>query len=165
MIVTGETELRLHRCCFTGHRPEKLNVPEAYIQHTLEQEIRKAVDDGYSVFISGMARGVDIWAAEIVLKLRRERKFVRLICASPYPGFEDRWSNSWKTRYRSIMAQADLSRFISPSYSRDCFSIRNRWMVNHSSRIIAVYNGMPSGTKNTVDYALQNGLPIYYIAG
>ena len=23
-----EAELRFHRCCFTGHRPEKLNCPE-----------------------------------------------------------------------------------------------------------------------------------------
>ena len=65
-----EQEKRLHRVCFTGHRPEKLTRFEWLIKKDLEKEIKKAIDDGLTVFISGMARGVDIWAAEIVLKLR-----------------------------------------------------------------------------------------------
>mgnify|MGYP002508193063 CR=1 FL=1 len=47
-----------------------------------------AIADGFQTFISGMARGVDLWAAEIVLELRDEGAAIRLICASPYTGFE-----------------------------------------------------------------------------
>lgn len=65
-------ELRKHRCCFTGHRPEKLKQPESEIRIALGKEIRTAVNEGFTVFISGMARGVDIRAAEIVLQLRDE---------------------------------------------------------------------------------------------
>ena len=38
-------------------------------QKDLEAAILQAVDDGFVTFISGMARGVDIWAAEIVLRI------------------------------------------------------------------------------------------------
>ena len=38
----------------------------------LEEKIREAIDDGFVTFISGMAWGVDIWAAEIVLRLKAE---------------------------------------------------------------------------------------------
>ena len=31
-----ESELRLHRCCFTGHRPEKLNCTEAEAKEYLK---------------------------------------------------------------------------------------------------------------------------------
>ena len=65
-----ETELRQHRCCFTGHRPEKLGMPETEVVESLKKEIRTAIADGFQTFISGMARGVDLWAAEIVLALR-----------------------------------------------------------------------------------------------
>ena len=65
--MQSEAEMRLHRCCFTGHRPEKLRRSGQDIRIELESEIRKAIQDGYITFISGMARGVDIWAAEIVL--------------------------------------------------------------------------------------------------
>lgn len=54
-----ETEKRQHRCCFTGHRPEKLTAPEHIVIAALEKEIRQAVADGLNVFISGMAPGVD----------------------------------------------------------------------------------------------------------
>ena len=91
--MATEAELRLHRCCFTGHRPEKLQRSEEEIRLDLEKEIRKAIRDGLNVFITGMARGIDLEAAEIVLQLRSEGYPVRLICASPYPGFEKSWRN------------------------------------------------------------------------
>ena len=155
-----ERELRQHRCCFTGHRPEKLEQPEAVVVEALKKEIRTAIADG---FISGMARGVDLWAAEIVLALRDEGAAIRLICASPYQGFEARWSQNWQERYRRVLERADLVRFICPEYSRECFQMRNEWMVDHSARIIAVYNGGPGGTRNTVEYARKKQICIALI--
>ena len=160
-----EAEKRRYRCCFTGHRPEKLRRSEKEIRTDLECEIRQAVIDGVNVFISGMARGVDIDAAEVVLQLREEGYPVRLICASPYPGIENNWSRAWQSRYLAVIAEADLVRYICPQYSRGCFQIRNEWMVNHSARVIAVFNGRPSGTKNTIDYALRQGVPVIKIKG
>ena len=146
-----EQEMRRHRCCFTGHRPEKLTQPEAVIIAGLEKEIRNAIADGFTTFISGMARGVDIWAAEIALRLRESNPAIHLVAASPYRGFESRWSADWQSRYNAILQQADLVRFVCPSYSRDCFQRRNEWMVDRSSRVIAVYNGEPGGTRNTIE--------------
>ena len=67
-----EEQKRMHRVCFTGHRPEKLKQSESVIVKALETAIKEAIADGKNVFISGMACGVDIWAAEIVLRLRKE---------------------------------------------------------------------------------------------
>ena len=98
-----------------------------------------------------MAPGVDIWAAEIVLELReKENILLKLIAANPHPGFENRWSIEWQKRYAKIMSLADYKKDVSPQYSRNCYQIRNEWMVDHSARVIAVWNGSPSGTKNTV---------------
>jgi len=153
-----ESEKRMHRCCFTGHRPEKLTASERDIKRALEKEIRQAIADDMTVFISGMARGVDIWAAEIVLELRKAGMPLRLICASPYEGFEKSWSAEWQQRYNTILAEADLVRFICKGYSRACFQIRNEWMVDHSNRVIAVYNGEKGGTNNTIEYANRHGV-------
>lgn len=155
-----EQEKRMHRCCFTGHRPEKLTEPEEVVIAGLEREIRNAIADGLDVFISGMARGVDIWAAEIVLRLRDAGEPIKLICALPYDGFEKGWRVEWQERYTSILKAADLVRAICPGYSRACFQIRNEWMVNHSARVIAVFNGQKSGTKNTIDYANKVGVTV-----
>lgn len=161
--MSTEAEKRIHRACFTGHRPEKLQQTEKEICKGLEQEIRKAIDSGIYVFITGMARGVDIWAAEIVLRLRNEGQNVKLICAGPYEGFERGWSHDWQQRYNAVLRSADLVRFICRGYSRACFQIRNEWMVDHSALVIAVFNGQPSGTKNTIDYAVQKSVAVCYV--
>lgn len=155
-----EQEKRQHRCCFTGRRPEKLNMPETEVIAWLESEIRRAIDDGFVTFISGMARGVDIWAAEIVLRLRDDGKPIHLICASPFEGFERSWSEDWKRRYNSVMRQADIVKFVCKGYSRSSFQIRNEWMVDRSARLIAFFNGQTGGTKNTIAYANKQGIRI-----
>ena len=40
-----ENELRLHRCCFTGHRPEKLRFSESEICSLLDEEIKNAIEE------------------------------------------------------------------------------------------------------------------------
>lgn len=163
--MASEADLRLHRCCFTGHRPEKLNTSEKEVKAALRKQIDQAVHDGFTVFITGMARGVDLWAAEIVLDLRKRNKEIRLICAIPHDGFEARWSPSWQELYRYVLAEADLTRVISKGYHTGVYQVRNEWMVNHSTRVIAVFNGQPSGTKNTIDYAYRQGVPVVLLEG
>lgn len=163
--MATEAELRQHRCCFTGHRPEKLKRSEAEIKKDLEAAILQAINDGFVTFITGMARGVDIWAGEIVLHLRKENPSLHLIAASPYEGFESRWSEDWKARYNNVLGQADLVRFICKGYSKASFQIRNEWMVDRATRVIAVYNGEPSGTRNTIEYAKRQEIAITYILG
>lgn len=66
------SDLKQHRCCFTGHRPEKLGVSEARAKALLKSAIQQAISDGYVTFISGMAREIDLWAAEIVIEERKK---------------------------------------------------------------------------------------------
>ena len=155
-----ESELRLHRCCFTGHRPEKLNRSEEEVKKLLDSAIRQAIADGFTTFITGMARGVDIWAGQIVLELKKEYPALKLVTASPYKGFEGRWSASWQEQYNSILEKADAVRYICKGYSKGSFQIRNEWMVDRSARVIAFYNGEPGGTRNTILYADKNRSPV-----
>ena len=161
----NEFEKRTRRACFTGHRPEKLTRSETVIRKDLEIQICRAVADGLNIFITGMARGVDIWAAQTVLMLRNEGWDVRLICACPYDGFESSWSQEWQIQYKEILVSADFVKYICEGYSRSCFQVRNEWMVNHAARVIAVFNGEKSGTRNTIDYAAKVGVPIVRIDG
>ena len=43
-----------HSCTFTGHRPERLAIQEADVILWLNEQVRHAVNDGYSDFITGM---------------------------------------------------------------------------------------------------------------
>ena len=150
-------------CSFTGHRPERLDLPEEQVIQWLAEQIRQAVGDGYTDFISGMQRGVDIWAAEEVLKLKEEGAAVRLIAASAFEGMEDRWSYDWRARYERILEEADEVTFVSAIPGRRAFFQRNHWMVDRSARLIGVYTGAPGGTKETIEYAKKRGLQVVLI--
>ena len=69
--------MRNKTCCFTGHRPEKLSVNTEFVKEQLKKAIKGAIADGYKIFISGMARGVDIWAAELVLEERNKNNCIK----------------------------------------------------------------------------------------
>ena len=107
-----------------------------------------------------MAYGVDIWAGQIVVRLRKNNPVLQLIAAVPFRGFEDRWSSDWKQAYQEVLEQADLVKYICPGYNAGAYQRRNEWMVDHSSRLIAVFNGEPSGTKNTIIYAQSISVPV-----
>ena len=158
-----EQELRKHRCCFTGHRPEKLNISEEQLCVRLGQEIDQAIEDGFTTFISGMAKGVDICAAELVLKRRVSDARLKLICALPYENFGLHWSASWTDRYVEVIWHADMVRCISQEFSYSAYQRRNEWMVDHSGRVIAVYTGESGGTRNTIAYAKQQHIPCVII--
>ena len=161
----SEAELRKPRCCFTGHRPEKLAMPEQQMAALLETEIRRAIDRQFTTFISGMAKGVDVVAAEIILRLREQDDRLKLICALPYPSFGLHWDGGWTDRFQRVLAQADLERTICSSFSYASYQARNEWMCRHSGLIIAVFTGERGGTKNTLDYARKIGVPCVIING
>ena len=67
---------RSHTCCFSGYRPEKMPFrtydPDAVqaLEAALDRAVEYAVSQGYHTFLSGMAAGFDIWAAEAVIRAR-----------------------------------------------------------------------------------------------
>ena len=155
-----ENEKIKHRCCFTGHRPDKIELGEKEIKPLLEKAIDEAISEGFVTFITGMAMGTDIWAAEIVLDRKKKNKNLHLICALPHSGFENRRNFTEKIRFSKIIKKADLVKEINDHYFTGCYQVRNEWMVDRSNLVIAVFNGQKSGTKNTVDYAIKKGINI-----
>ena len=148
-----------------GHRPEKLRLSERKLSALLETEIKRAIAGGFTTYITGMAKGVDLIAAEIVLRLRERDDRLKLICALPHPGFGQHWGGGWTERFQRVLTQADLNRTICPNFSRSSYQARNEWMVRHSALVIAVFNGELGGTKNTLDFAQRSNVPYVVIDG
>lgn len=60
----SESELQMHRCAFTVHRPARLYGCEANVIVSLWKEPLSAIKDGYITFITGYSTDVDLWAAD-----------------------------------------------------------------------------------------------------
>lgn len=155
-------------CAFTGHRPKFF--PWGYdesdprcieLKELFSQQIRLLVNRGYTDFLSGMALGVDIWAAQAVLTLREKHQKLKLHCILPCVGQEKSWDAETKALYYSIIKQADSRVYASRTYYKGCMLDRNRFMVDHSNLLFAVYSGISrSGTASTVNYARNQGREI-----
>lgn len=120
-------------------------------------------EQGVRHFISGMALGVDIWAAEIVLQLKK-RYPITLECAIPCETQAARWLEEERDRYWGIIERCDKETLLQTNYSADCFQKRNQYMIDHSDFVIAVWNGKPSGTGKTVLYVRKKGREVVLLA-
>lgn len=158
-----EKKNRYVQCCFTGHRPEKLERSPREIQEALESEIQSAIRDGFIIFITGMARGVDLWAGMQVLSLRKRLSFLKLFCAVPFEGIERKWPEKWRKLYWQVLKESDGGKVFYPSYQYVSFMERNRYMVDYSARVIAVSNGALGGTYNTIEYARKQKIDVRFI--
>lgn len=128
------------------------------------EQIVKLEKKGVTDFFSGMAEGVDTWAAMAVLERRKENPNLRLHCILPCPGQEEKWSPSSQERYRWILAQADSLTYVSTNFCKDCYLKRNRYLVDAADILLAVYDGSKrSGTGATVRYAQKRGKKIIKI--
>lgn len=76
---------------------------------------------------------------------------------------EGQWEHDWIKRYNEIFKLADDQVFVRNKPGRAAFFARNEWMVDHSSRVIAVYTEAPGGTLETIEYAESNGRDVIQI--
>ena len=159
---------REHTCCFTGHRPDKLpwGADEKRedcleLKARLAAALERAYAAGCRHFICGMARGADLYFAEAVLDLRAQHDDVTLEAARPCETQADSWPQTEKTRYYTLLDQCNLETLVQHHYDRGCMARRNRYMVDHAARLIAVYDGIPKGgTAQTLAYAMKQNLEL-----
>lgn len=161
-------------CCFTGYRPQKLPFKttkdkngfydSGYIdfENKLISKILSLVDAGCTEFISGMAMGFDIIAAECVIAVRDiyNKSSIKLICAVPFIEQSESYPDIWKQKYDFLLSNSDEVILTSDKYYPSCYMKRNKYMVDNSDMVLTFYDGKPGGTKNTVDYAVKKGRKI-----
>ena len=124
------------------------------LKEILKEEIINLIEaENVTHFITGMALGIDLYAAEIVLDLKARYPNITLESAIPCETQAVKWSMAQRERYYGIAAQCDKETMLQSHYSPDCMDKRNRYMVDHADFIIAVWDGRPSGTGKTVTYA------------
>lgn len=156
--------------CFTGHRPEKLpggsyagDIRLNMIKSTLYYQIQLAIEQGFEFFINGLARGVDIWAAQYVIELRRQYPDIKLISVMPFRNHSKGFKGKDLYDLNLVINNSDEVICVSDEFSKDCYRRRNYYMVDNSSRLIAVVENFRSGTGQTINYARKKGIDVKMI--
>ena len=136
--------------CFTGHRTY-----DGSRNEELARAVRELYALGYRNFLCGMAVGFDIVAAEVTLSLREELAGVRVVAIVPFEGVQKGFSEPWRSRFERVVVEADESITLAPKYSTEVYAVRNNFLVDHSSAIIAYFDGSKGGTAYTVRRAVK----------
>jgi uncharacterized phage-like protein YoqJ len=117
-----------------------------------------------SEFKSSASRGS--YACEVTFayaKVFIKVLYLTLEAAIPCRSQPNVWKDSLKKRHNEILSQCDKVTLLQENYTSDCMIKRNRYMVDKSDYVAAVWNGKPSGTGNTIEYALKRNKPVYCI--
>lgn len=162
---------RSHTCCFTGHRPNKLpwgtdeSDPRCgALREKLAAALEHAYEAGCRHFICGMARGCDLLFCQTALDLRNRHPDVTVEGAIPCQTQTDSWPAPERALHHALLDRCDFETMVQHHYDRSCMMRRNRYMVDRSCRIIAVYNGIPKGgTFQTLSYAMKQDLTVHII--
>ncbi len=132
-------------CAFTGYRPQKLPWMED------ESDLR-CVD-----------LGCDLYFGELVLGVKREWPEITLEAAVPCPTQADSWAEDAKLRWKKLLRACDYETMVQDHYTLGCMMRRNRYMIDHASMLIAVYDGQEGGTRRTVEYAMRRQIPVVFV--
>ena len=134
-------------CCFSGHRPARL--PWG----------RNEADPRCLALKARLDQALEEAHRQAVLDLRQRHPEVTLEAAIPFAGQADHWSAADQRRRMTLLDQCDLETVVQHTYTPGCMNRRNRYMVDRSSLLIAVYDGIPQGgTLNTLSYAMGKGV-------
>jgi uncharacterized phage-like protein YoqJ len=146
------SEAEINVIAFTGHRPDKIggydvpNPTSLKICNKIEQQL---IQIKPTLVLSGMALGVDTWAAWISVGLG-----IPFIAVIPFKGFESRWNDKAKAAFYELLSLSAGVKYVSePGYAPWKMQKRNEWLVDNCDAIIGIHNGTLGGTHNCLRYA------------
>ncbi|SHK84816.1 SLOG family protein [Desulforamulus aeronauticus] len=118
-------------------------------------------------YLSGVSLGIDIWAAETVLDLKKEYPALELYCVVPYSGQADKWSSKNQARYAHILHQSTgVIQISADTYIPGCSRALNVFLVEHAHILIAAFGRecrSKSGSIHRINIARENGNRIIFI--
>ena len=164
-------------CAITGHRPTrfKFGYKEQYagckrLKKRLRDQFALLYQQGIRRFYVGGALGVDMWAGEILLRMKGQPEYqdIDLFITIPFEGHDAGWDERSRTRLAFLRRNCSGAIVVGMEGWRPekSYRERNQYMVDHADVIVAVYDkdhSIRSGTGMTVNYAKKKGLHIFYI--
>jgi len=145
----------------TGHRPNKLGGYK--IPNPIYNSVIESLTCSFSFFkpeqvITGMALGVDQWAAEICIEFG-----IPFIAAMPFPDQEAVWPAQSQAKFQYLLSRASHVITVSEGgFSPKKMHVRNAWMIDRCHLVLAVWDGSSGGTASAVSYAKRINRPIHF---
>lgn len=103
-----------------------------------------------------MAIGFDLAAAEVALALRNELPEIKVIAVVPFEGMQRKFSTAQRAIFNRVLDEADDKIILAIHYSPNIYALRNNYLVDNSSAVIAYFTGEKGGTAYTIRRAVKS---------
>jgi len=132
----------------TGYRAHELGIFDQkhkgipYIRRAIEAKLVPLIEEGLEWVITPGQYGVDLWACETVIELKREYPQLRLSIITAFAGQEEKWKEDKQEYYRSLLRGADYFGSVSkqPFSGAWQFQARDDLLLRKSDGILLVYD-------------------------
>jgi uncharacterized phage-like protein YoqJ len=166
----------VNRVLITGYKATELGIFSLkhpgieIIKKAIKKQIIALLDEGLEWIIISGQWGVEIWAAEAVLELKKDFKNLRLAVITPFLEQEENWNEERKKLYNNILTHADYVNSVTKSkYNGPWqFKEKNKFLLRNSDGMILIYDeendGSPKYIKAQAEkQALLHNYPLYII--
>ncbi len=167
----------LQTCAITGHRPTRFkwkydenNNSCKRLKKRMRDQFVLLYEQGVRQFWVGGALGVDMWAGEILLRLKEQPEYseIKLMVALPFEGHDAGWDERSKKRLAFLIRHSEKTVVVGEKgqTSEVNYRRRNEYIVDQADCLLAVYDddrSIRSGTGKTVNYAKEKRLKLLLI--
>ena len=136
-------------CCGFGHRIMLIDV-----EKLLREMLERLAVQGVTAFYTGGMGEFDELFARTVRSIKRNDRRLRLVLVLPYLTRQAATERAWyETQYDEILIPAELDGV----HPKSAIALRNRWMVDRSSIVIAALRRDYGGAAEAIRYAESTG--------
>ena len=119
-------------------------------------------------FYIGGTLGVNLWAGELLLKLKEEPGYenIELVVVLPFSGHDAQWDIRSRKRLGYLIQNSAELLTIASKNCQASYIALNRYLVDHAEYMVAVSEKCTKAEDNsfqTTAYATEKGLEIIYI--
>lgn len=161
----------------TGYRAHELGIFDQkhkgiiYIKKAIENRLLPLIEEGLEWVITPGQYGVDLWACEVVIELKKRYPHLRLSILTAYLNPEEKWKEDKQEYYRRILAGVDYYGAVSKQPYQGAWQLkaRDELLFRKSDGILMFYdedNGEASPKymkQRAIERQAEDGYPVYIL--
>lgn len=144
-------------CAVSGHRILKGDFEVT----RLKTKLKELIEQGFSTFYLGMARGFDLCCCGALLELK-ELYNIKIIACIPCLNQEKYFLPAEKAKYYDYLKKCDQTVILNEKYITGCMQQRNRYMVDNADALFVYIYKRAGGTFYTYNYARDKDKQIIF---
>ena len=142
---------KLYSCAITSQRPTRFKFK--YQEYMIScKRLKKRLHDVFvparcAPVLCWWGLGVDLWAGEILLEMRRQEEYqgLEVVLVYPFPGHDERWDPKSRERLRHLKENCDQFVMGSKIVGAQGYRERTAYMIEHADCLVAVCDDEPAG--------------------